>query len=370
MKKFLPYIIILVALAGILSPTLNARAQTGSATDPLGTCSGQTSPMTQSACTAANPKATWLSYYYLLSPLPCAPGSSPGCVNGMLQSFDASTPASGAPNTRIGEYLNLMIGIIIGIAAVMAVVMIVIGGIEYMTSELISNKESGKERITHAIFGLVLALCAWTLLYTINPNILISDPSSFTTQTVTVNNPQADTGPQTPTIVNGVSMYGGYVAGSNFAADFPQNSLATLPAGVTVCASNGQCGAGAQCVTVGQQNCTSTLGLVTTNINSIESGCTQSNNGNTCPITITAGTEFWLHSANTTHQPGNATMDLSATSALTSYITGGTSTFPTGTTISSNGICYYAEPAGATSSTTGPHWHVYTPSSGSCNVTN
>jgi hypothetical protein len=68
-----------------------------------------------------------------------------------------------------------MITIFIGICAVLAVVMIVIGGLEYMTSELPGNKEHGKERITGAVFGLILALGAYALLYTINPNLLNSD---------------------------------------------------------------------------------------------------------------------------------------------------------------------------------------------------
>ncbi|HEY4494095.1 MAG TPA: hypothetical protein VJB95_01525, partial [Candidatus Paceibacterota bacterium] len=68
-----------------------------------------------------------------------------------------------------------MIKIIIGLSAVMAVVMIVLGGIEYMTSELVSSKENGKQRITNAIFGLVIALGAYALLNTINPDLLKTD---------------------------------------------------------------------------------------------------------------------------------------------------------------------------------------------------
>lgn len=71
-----------------------------------------------------------------------------------------------------GKYLNIMIRIIIGICAVLAMIMIVAGGIEYMTSELISSKEAGKERILHAILGLVIALGAYTILNTLNPQLL------------------------------------------------------------------------------------------------------------------------------------------------------------------------------------------------------
>ncbi|MBU0999395.1 pilin [Patescibacteria group bacterium] len=99
--------------------------------------------------------------YVLLAPLPDDNGET-------IDTFDPTAEGSGA----LGDYLNIMIKLFIGICAVLAVIMIVMGGIEYMTTELISGKEAGKERILHAIFGLLLALSAWTLLYTINPNLL------------------------------------------------------------------------------------------------------------------------------------------------------------------------------------------------------
>jgi len=64
--------------------------------------------------------------------------------------------------------------------------MIVLGGIEYMTSELVSSKENGKQRITNAIFGLVIALGAYALLNTINPDLLKTDLESLTAVTVEV----------------------------------------------------------------------------------------------------------------------------------------------------------------------------------------
>ena len=73
-----------------------------------------------------------------------------------------------------GRYLDLMIGVFIGIAAVLAMVMIVVGGLQYMTSELVSSKQAGRERITHAILGLLLALGAYVILNEINPNLVNS----------------------------------------------------------------------------------------------------------------------------------------------------------------------------------------------------
>jgi len=85
------------------------------------------------------------------------------------KSFDPSQ------DNALSKYINLVVKIAIGIAAVLAVIMIVMGGIQYMTSELISSKEEGKKRITNAILGLLIALGAYLILFTINPNLLKLD---------------------------------------------------------------------------------------------------------------------------------------------------------------------------------------------------
>jgi len=125
--------------------------------------------------------------YHLLAPLPCQAGDANCDSNGQLTTFDPTQA------NNLGGYLNLMIKIFIGLCAVLAMIMIVMGGIEWMTSELPGNKEHGKERIQGAVFGLVLALGAWTLIYTINPNILNTDLSSLQTANVTVGMPEQET---------------------------------------------------------------------------------------------------------------------------------------------------------------------------------
>ena len=47
-----------------------------------------------------------------------------------------------------------------------------VGAIQYMTTDAISGKEEGKERITKALLGLLLAVGAWLILSTINPDLL------------------------------------------------------------------------------------------------------------------------------------------------------------------------------------------------------
>ena len=110
-------------------------------------------------CAASGGK--FIADYQYLAPLP-----DPNNNGKPLTTFNP------ADTRAFSNYLNLIIKTIIGLAAIMAVVMITIGGVEYMTSELISSKESGKDKITGAVFGLVLALGAYALLNTINPDLL------------------------------------------------------------------------------------------------------------------------------------------------------------------------------------------------------
>ena len=99
------------------------------------------------ACVSSNQN------YCLLAPLP-----------GLGNSVDTTK--------GVGDYLNTIIKVIIGFMAVLAVVMMVVGGIQYMVSNIAGEKASAKSRMTNAIFGLVLALSSYLILNTINPNLV------------------------------------------------------------------------------------------------------------------------------------------------------------------------------------------------------
>jgi cell wall-associated NlpC family hydrolase len=181
MKKNVYFILIAIILLGLFSPIYKIKAQTPPPLDPDGTCTlpnGNTLTDKQNDC--ASNKGSWIGPYSFLAPLPCADTSIGGCTDKGLTTFDTAT------TSNLGTYLNVMIRIFIGLCAVLSVVMIVMGGIEYMTSELVSSKEAGKERIRGAIFGLLLALGAYALLFTINPDILNTDLSSLANVTVDV----------------------------------------------------------------------------------------------------------------------------------------------------------------------------------------
>jgi len=298
-SKILVLVLILFVLIGLFGPMrkVNAELCTSFNRDtnkwlPEG-CTGTSDPATTTPTTTTTPPPA--TPYNLLAPLPSVNGGDP------MSTFDPTQA------NNLSVYLNLMIKLFIGICAVLAVVMIVMGGIEYMTSELISSKQAGKDRILHAIFGLLLALGAWTLLNTINPNLLNADLSNL--KKVTVEVALNDNVPQTydPATKK-------YNNGSTYGADWTSaGTLANLTtSGATVY--------NAQCTTVGQSNCTSTRGLNPSTLNAIHQGCPS------CVLLVTGGTEFWLHggkTGSTTHQINSSTIDLDPNPALNNYLSGG-----------------------------------------------
>lgn len=133
--------------------------------------------------------------------------TDPGCqrdTNGNIIPGSCTNPCP------FGNYLNIIIKLVIGIAAVLAMVMIVMGGIEYMTSELVSGKEAGKETITHAILGLLIALGAFLILNTINPQLLNACLDKLPIATIEIG---GDT--DMPTVFNKNSLPSGIVCSGN-----------------------------------------------------------------------------------------------------------------------------------------------------------
>ena len=83
------------------------------------------------------------------------------------------TPGGGTLNNpNILEYLKNIYTFAIAIAGGLAVIKIVYGGIQYMLSDVVTNKTNAKNEITSAVIGLLVALGSATLLYTINPALL------------------------------------------------------------------------------------------------------------------------------------------------------------------------------------------------------
>ena len=73
--------------------------------------------------------------------------------------------------TNINQYLAYMFQFLVAFAGVLAVVRIVWGGIIYMSTEAIAGKGDAKETIKSALWGLLLAISAYLILSTINPEL-------------------------------------------------------------------------------------------------------------------------------------------------------------------------------------------------------
>jgi len=89
--------------------------------------------------------------------------------------------AAGQAVPPLSQYLNIVFSLGISVAAGLAVLMIVIGGIQYMSTDAVGGKEDAKGRITSALWGLLLALCSYLILYTINPDLLNTSLTSMGT---------------------------------------------------------------------------------------------------------------------------------------------------------------------------------------------
>ncbi|MES2060079.1 MAG: hypothetical protein V4438_03550 [Patescibacteria group bacterium] len=91
-------------------------------------------------------------------PLTPVPGIQPGPVD--------------TNKTDLSTYLGSLYKFGVAAAAGLAVIMVIWGGIEYITAVAGEGKSGGKERITSAILGLLLALGSYIILNTINPDLL------------------------------------------------------------------------------------------------------------------------------------------------------------------------------------------------------
>jgi hypothetical protein len=76
---------------------------------------------------------------------------------------------------RLDIFLNNLFEWGIAIALILAVLFIVLGSVEYMTTDAVFKKEEGIKKITAALAGLILALVSWVILNQINPNLLNMD---------------------------------------------------------------------------------------------------------------------------------------------------------------------------------------------------
>ncbi len=84
-------------------------------------------------------------------------------------------PGINQGTTNIGLIVQNVLRALIGIGALLAVVMLVVGGIQYMTSDSLGMKEAGRSRMLNAVWGLLLLISVVLILFVINPQLLNFD---------------------------------------------------------------------------------------------------------------------------------------------------------------------------------------------------
>lgn len=262
------------------------------------------------------------SEYQLLAPLPLEGGG------------DTQT-------TSATKYINGIFVLLIGIAGVLAVIMIIVGGIKYMSTDAFSGKSEAKDTIQNAILGLLLALSAWIILNTINPDILNIDIRLTPA-------PAAPT--QTGTGGGGNGTLPGYDLTPQQIAEDAQIRASLSGHNPPILVNNSS-----PCTTATQTTgCTNVVGLPASALNmlfAISTACG-------CSITITGGTE----GGHQTHGPGLAVFDLRPSANLNNFLAQfnpAAANPQDGTRVSRGGATYTYEVADSNSS--GNHWHVTVP---------
>src|SRR3989344_948959 len=82
------------------------------------------------------------------------------------------TEGGAADSSNLALFFNNLYKFLIGLAAALAVIEIIWGGLEISTKDSVSKQSDGRERITQAIFGLILVLSPVLVFSIINPSIL------------------------------------------------------------------------------------------------------------------------------------------------------------------------------------------------------
>jgi hypothetical protein len=112
-----------------------------------------------------------MKYYFLLLLL-----SLPEIM--FAQPITYNNPLVGLPGYDAGNgvtlqtFVDAVYGLAITLAALLAVIKIVIAGVKWMLSDVITDKASAKKDIQGALFGLIIIISAVLIITIINPDIV------------------------------------------------------------------------------------------------------------------------------------------------------------------------------------------------------
>jgi hypothetical protein len=157
-------------------------------------------------------------------------------------------------NANFNTYINALYALSISVAALLAVIKIIIAGVKWMLSDLVTSKSEAKSDMQGALLGLLIVISAVVVLNTINPQLT-----------------------QTSLIISPVDAVPNRDPGAAAVVVVPPGAV--LPAGEIKCATN--------CVDE-KKACTDSKGQVKPYINSFgvaQSGSIVCSFGNEIPMT-------------------------------------------------------------------------------------
>lgn len=108
------------------------------------------------------------------------------------------------PNTDFSSYINSIYALAISLAALLAVIKIVIAGVKWMTTDVVTSKGEAKKDIQGALVGLIIVLSAVLIINIINPQI-----TNVSLSLGTPSSPSGGAG-TTPTLTATVNSYAMY----------------------------------------------------------------------------------------------------------------------------------------------------------------
>ncbi len=248
--------------------------------------------------------------------------------------------------TTLERYLPQMFNLIIGIAAVLAFMVITFGGVTYATSDALQGKQDGKTHVENGIYGLLLVIGAWIILYTINPQIL-----NFS---LLLPKSEIDTSMVVKGMGSGTTVPGYKLDTAQLAKDTEMRKDLKDNYGIEVNAG--------PCTNGEIRGCTNLVGMpgnAYSGIKDLKVSC------GGCYVQITGGTE----GGHETHGLNRAVLDVAKNSGLDKYITEymksrnlqptPTRFGPIYTVKLNNGQTIQALDEGASApGSTGAHWHI------------
>lgn len=257
-----------------------------------------------------------------------------------------SAPDWGCALQTIQNTVNLGISV----AVLFAVLVFAYAGFLFMTSSFNAhNREKARTVMLHAVIGLLIALSAW-LVVDFVMKALYNEDSQFGPWNTILSGGrhclEVRNAPQAPAGQGGVTGNPGTPAQDGVIEEGElthQQAVAYLSQhGINVSSSG-------NCSDQNNANCTSLQGIKSQALHQIaelKADCTAANNGQSCQITVTGGTE----TGHQTHGGGNR-LDICHNSCPNSRVHAYIESLP------HSGSVYY-DPCGNSYFDEGDHWHV------------